>query len=125
MRKTSDFSKIGLSEMIKTETEVLYIMATYENQKAWRDIQEFLPAQLHYTESYHPTEEIWNWKGNKVHLDTFRNPDAPAKVICFHGVGTNGRQISMIIGGPLAKDGFETITVDMPPMASQKSILIC
>jgi hypothetical protein len=46
MRKTSDFSKIGLSEMIKTETEVLYIMATYENQKAWRDIQEFLPAQL-------------------------------------------------------------------------------
>ena len=89
-------------------------MTTYENQKAWRDIQEFLPAQLHYTESYHPTEEIWNWKGNKVHLDTFRNPDAPAKVICFHGVGTNGRQISMIIGGPLAKDGFETITVDMP-----------
>ena len=46
MRKTSDFSKIGLSEMIKTETEVLYIMATYENQKAWRAIQEFLPAQL-------------------------------------------------------------------------------
>lgn len=89
-------------------------MATYKDQKAWKDIQAFLPVQLHYTENYYPTEEIWDWKGNKVHLDTFRNSEAPAKVICFHGVGTNGRQISMIIGGPLARDGFETITVDMP-----------
>ena len=89
-------------------------MATYQNQKAWRDVQAFLPAQLHYTETYQPKEEIWNWKGNKVHLDTFRNPNAPAKIICFHGVGTNGRQISMIMGGPLPREGFETITVDMP-----------
>lgn len=89
-------------------------MATYNNQKTWKEIQEFLPAQLHFTENYHPTEEIWNWKGNKVHLDTFRNPNAPAKIICFHGVGTNGRQISMIFSGPMAREGFETITVDMP-----------
>ncbi len=89
-------------------------MATYTGQRAWKEIERFLPEQLHYTETYKPTEEIWNWKGNKVHLDTFRNANAPAKIICFHGVGTNGRQISMIIGGPLARDGFETITVDMP-----------
>ncbi|MDO5519329.1 MAG: alpha/beta hydrolase [bacterium] len=89
-------------------------MATYTNQQAWKDIQEFLPMQLHFTNQYHPTEEIWNWKENKIHLDTFRNPSAVAKVICFHGVGTNGRQISMIFGGPLSRDGFETITVDMP-----------
>ena len=81
---------------------------------SWKDIEAFLPEQLHYTETYQPTEEVWEWKGNKVHLDTFRNPDAPAKIICFHGVGTNGRQIAMILGGPLARDGFETITVDMP-----------
>ncbi len=89
-------------------------MATYTGQRAWKEIEGFLPEQLHYTETYKPTEEIWNWKGNKVHLDTFRNANAPAKIICFHGVGTNGRQISMIIGGPLARYGFETITVDMP-----------
>ena len=89
-------------------------MVTYQNQKAWEDVQAFLPEQLHYTDTYKPTEEVWEWKGNKVHLDTFRNPDAPAKIICFHGVGTNGRQISMILGGPLAREGYETITVDMP-----------
>lgn len=89
-------------------------MATYTNQKAWKEIQGFLPVQLHFTKQYHPKEETWNWKGNKIHLDTFRNPNATAKIICFHGVGTNGRQISMIMGGPLSKCGFETITVDMP-----------
>ncbi len=89
-------------------------MATYTQQKAWKDVQAFLPAQLHFTDTWQPKEEIWNWKGNKVHLDTFRNPNAPAKIICFHGVGTNGRQISMIFSGPMAREGFETITVDMP-----------
>lgn len=44
--------------------------------------------------SYRPEEQWQNWKGNKVHLDTFRNQQAKAKVILFHGVGTNGRQMS-------------------------------
>lgn len=89
-------------------------MTTYENQNAWRAVESFLPAEYHYTKQYHPVEEQWDWRGNNVHLDTFRNPNAKAKIIMFHGVGTNGRQISMIIGGPLAKDGYETIAVDMP-----------
>lgn len=89
-------------------------MTTYDKQQAWRDVQSFLPNQYHYTDNYKPTEEQWNWRGNSVHLDTFRNPEAPAKIIQFHGVGTNGRQISMIVGGPLALDGYETIAVDMP-----------
>lgn len=87
---------------------------TYNNQKAWKEIEKFLPPEYHFRGEYQPAEELWNWKGNKVHLDTFRNPDAEAKMICFHGVGTNGRQISLIIGGPLAKEGVETISVDMP-----------
>ena len=86
----------------------------YSEQKAWREIEKFLPEKLHFTEDYYPKEEWWDWKGNKIHLDTFRNPKAKAKIILFHGVGTNGRQMSMIIGGPLAKDGFETIAIDMP-----------
>lgn len=80
----------------------------------WKEIQEHLPKKFHFTESYHPTEQWWDWKGHKVHLDCFRNPNAKAKVILLHGVGTNGRQMSMILGGPLSKDGFETIAIDMP-----------
>ena len=87
---------------------------SYNNQKSWKEIQSFLPQNLHFTSTYKPDEEWWNWKGNKVHLDTFRNKNAKAKVILFHGVGTNGRQMSTIIGGPLSKDGFEVIAIDMP-----------
>ncbi|WMT38846.1 alpha/beta hydrolase [Paenibacillus sp. D2_2] len=87
---------------------------TYSTQKEWQEIQNHLPRKYHFTQSYHPTEEWWNWKGHKVHLDCFRNKKAPVKVILLHGVGTNGRQMSMILGGPLSKDGFETIAIDMP-----------
>lgn len=86
----------------------------YSEQKSWKELEKFLPQKLHFNSNYHPEEEWWNWKGNNVHLDTFRNTKAKAKVILFHGVGTNGRQLSSIIGGPLSKDGFEVIAIDMP-----------
>lgn len=86
----------------------------YSEQKQWKKIADYLPQEYAFTEDYHPEEEWWDWKGNRIHLDTFRNPDAKAKVILFHGVGTNGRQMSTIIGGPLSKDGFEIIAIDMP-----------
>ncbi len=86
----------------------------YADQQAWRDIQAHLPEKLHFTSDYAPTEEWWPCQGHRVHLDRFRNPDAPVRVIQFHGVGTNGRQMSMICGGPLWKLGYETVAIDMP-----------
>lgn len=32
----------------------------------------------------------------------------------MHGVGTNGRQLSLILGHPLAQAGYETIALDLP-----------
>ena len=86
----------------------------YENQSNWKEIQSFLPKEYQLTEDTMPVEEYWEWKGNKIHLDIYRNPNAKAKVILFHGVGTNGRQMTTIIGHPLALDGFEVIAIDMP-----------
>ncbi len=87
---------------------------SYENQNNWKEIQGFLPKEYQLTPETMPVEEYWDWKGNKIHLDIYRNPDAKAKVILFHGVGTNGRQMTTIIGHPLAEDGFEVIAIDMP-----------
>lgn len=89
-------------------------MMTYTNQKAWKEIETHLPEKFHFNENYKPEEEWWNWKGHRVHLDTFRNKNADAKIILLHGVGTNGRQLSLIAGGPLAKLDYETIAIDMP-----------
>jgi alpha-beta hydrolase superfamily lysophospholipase len=89
-------------------------MTTYAEQQNWRQIQSFLPAQYQLGPGQEPAEEWWSWHGHRLHLDCYRNPDAPLKVILFHGVGTNGRQMSTILGAPLARRGFETIAVDMP-----------
>ncbi|MFB7452205.1 alpha/beta hydrolase [Streptomyces sp. NPDC056194] len=84
--------------------------ASYRDQQAWRESQEFLSARLRLTDATAPREEFWNWRGHRVHLD--RYPAAKAKVVPHHGVGTNGRQMSLILGAPPAKRGFETVALD-------------
>ncbi len=86
----------------------------YATQPIWRELQSFLPEHYQLTPKTEPTEEWWQHRGHRIHLDTYRNPDAPAKVILLHGVGTNGRQMTTILGRPLAERGFETIAIDMP-----------
>ncbi|MCF8610298.1 alpha/beta fold hydrolase [Gordonia sp. HY285] len=87
---------------------------SYADQPEWRTIADFLPNKYRLTDETVPDEEWWEHDGHHIHLDTYRNPDAAVKVIAFHGVGTNGRQMSTILGRPLAERGFETIAIDMP-----------
>jgi alpha-beta hydrolase superfamily lysophospholipase len=87
---------------------------TYATQPVWKEMQDFLPPEFRIQAAHEPTEEWWDWKGHKIHLDTYRNPEARIKVILFHGVGTNGRQMSMVLGAPLARRGYESIAIDMP-----------
>jgi alpha-beta hydrolase superfamily lysophospholipase len=87
---------------------------SYADQPQWRTIQDFLPEKYRLTPEREPAEEWWEHRGHRIHLDTYRNPDAAVRVILFHGVGTNGRQMSTILGRPLADRGFETIAIDMP-----------
>ena len=94
--------------MSKHNTDVIY----YRDQHAWRDLQEYLPERLRLTDATAPAEEFWEHRGHRVHLDRYANPDAPAKIMLHHGVGTNGRQMSLIVGAPLAQRGFETVALD-------------
>ncbi|MGT2509842.1 alpha/beta hydrolase [Cupriavidus basilensis] len=89
-------------------------MTTYAQQSSWREIQGFLPTQFQLQPGKEPQEEWWTWGKHHIHLDCYRNPAAPLKVILLHGVGTNGRQMSTILGAPLAHLGLETIAIDMP-----------
>ncbi len=92
----------------------------YKTQSNWREIQAFLPKEYQLEASHLPSEEWWLWHGHQIHLDCFRNPRAAVKVILFHGVGTNGRQMSTILGSPLFLRGFETIAIDMPEYGMTK-----
>ncbi|MEU6577486.1 alpha/beta hydrolase [Streptomyces sp. NPDC046805] len=84
----------------------------YRGQRAWRELQQSLPERLRLTDTTVPEEEFWDWHGHRVHLDRYPNPAAKAKVVLHHGVGTNGRQMSLILGAPLAARGFETVALD-------------
>lgn len=97
-----------------TSPDLAAMPDTYASQTVWRDMQKFLPPDFQWKDDQLPREEWWSWHGHRLHLDTYRNPRASVKVILFHGVGTNGRQMSMILGEQLARRGYETIAVDMP-----------
>lgn len=89
-------------------------LPNYSSQEDWKDIQEFLPKRLRFDDVYNPEESWWQWRGHDVHLDRFDNSSAPALVILLHGVGTNGRQMSLVAGGPLARQGFAVVAIDLP-----------
>lgn len=91
-----------------------HMSGLYQNQSTWKEIQTFLPESMRFNEGFAPKEEFWSWRGHRVHLDRFERPDAKLKIILLHGVGTNGRQMSLIVGGPMWKRGYETVAVDLP-----------
>lgn len=104
----------NLNSPVFAQQEAVNTTISYSQQKAWTEIQKFLPLKFHLPSTQLPTEEWWNWQGHNIHLDTYRNPNAKVKVILFHGVGTNGRQMTMILGKPLADRQYETIAIDLP-----------
>ncbi|WP_410209291.1 alpha/beta hydrolase [Aquirhabdus sp.] len=87
---------------------------SYHQQAAWQEIQQFLPERLQLDLGNLPLERIWEWQGHQVHLDRYLNPSSKVRVILLHGVGTNGRQMSLIVGAPLARHGYETVAIDLP-----------
>jgi alpha-beta hydrolase superfamily lysophospholipase len=103
-----------ISPAFSQQTTIRDTPMGYQDQIAWQKIEQFLPLEFHIPKNQLPQEEWWAWHNNNIHLDTYRNPNAKIKVILFHGVGTNGRQMSMILGKPLSDLGYETIAIDMP-----------
>jgi alpha-beta hydrolase superfamily lysophospholipase len=89
-------------------------LPTYETQSTWKELQKFLPESIQFDAEHKPVEEWWENHGRTIHLDRWRNPDAKIRVVMHHGVGTNGRQMSLILGISLLKAGFEAVAIDMP-----------
>lgn len=87
---------------------------SYAEQNAWKQLQTRLPDGYQLTAENSPQEYFWSWNNHQVHVDSYPRPQSTAKVILLHGVGTNGRQMSLILGHPLAQAGYETMTLDLP-----------
>lgn len=87
---------------------------SYVQQDAWKQLQQHLPVEYRLNSTNSPKEYFFDWNKYNVHVDHYPMPSASAKVILLHGVGTNGRQMTLILGHPLAQAGFETFALDLP-----------
>ncbi len=84
----------------------------YRHQRAWRDFQTFLPERLRLDVHDEPEEAHWEWEGHRVHIDRYRSTLSRVRIVLHHGVGTNGRQLSLILGAPLAELGYDVSSID-------------
>lgn len=74
-------------------------MKTYaQDNEAWKQVNALLPESFQIKADNLPHEEIWEWNGNKMHIDRYSNPESEYRLFLHHGVGTNGRQLMMILG---------------------------
>lgn len=88
---------------------------SYSQDDTWKKLQAYLPKKYQMNLAEEPQESVWQWHEDQIHVERYSNPNASAKVILLHGVGTNSRQLSLIVGRPLSQAGFETIGLDLPP----------
>ena len=86
---------------------------TYNDQPYWRTIHHHLPSRLHLAGDALPQEEQWSWRGHAIHVDRYPRPAASVKLLQLHGVGTNGRMMTTIVGAPLRDRGVEPISIDL------------
>ena len=89
-------------------------MKMYETSTIWKQINEFLPDDIGITDEVMPTESSFAWRNSTIHVERFENPKSKVRILMHHGVGTNGRLLSMITGAPLARMGYEVTAIDMP-----------
>jgi alpha-beta hydrolase superfamily lysophospholipase len=89
-------------------------MNTYESDDTWKAINNMMPRDIGINSDIKPIESYFPWRNSRIHIERFENPASKVKVIMHHGVGTNGRLLSMSTGAALARQGLEVIAVDMP-----------
>lgn len=77
-------------------------------------MKNYSRKEMRLNEACRPSEEMYKWRSSALHVDRFANLEARTKVIFHHGVGTNGRLLSLIVGAPLFRRGFEVVSIDMP-----------
>lgn len=88
-------------------------MDSYKSDSIWVNIQNYLPLSNRLTESVMPEEYYVTFDDSEIHIDHYQPAVSRGRVIIFHGVGGNGRLLSLL-AVPLMKHGFEVICPDLP-----------
>ena len=88
-------------------------MDSYQNDRTWLKVQEYLPPHNRLEKAELPEEYYLTIDTMEIHIDHYKVASPKGRVILFHGVGGNGRMLSAL-ALPLMKNGFEVICPDLP-----------
>ncbi len=86
---------------------------TYKEEKAWKEIQSYLPEENRLNDDTIPEEMYMKIEECDVHIDRYIHENPKGIVVLFHGVGGNGRLLEFI-ALPLWRSGYEVICPDLP-----------
>lgn len=86
---------------------------TYKEEKAWKEIQSYLPEENRLNDDTIPEEMYMKIEECDVHIDRYVHENPKGIVVLFHGVGGNGRLLEFI-ALPLWRAGYEVICPDLP-----------
>ena len=64
---------------------------TYKEEKAWKEIQSYLPEENRLNDDTLPEEMYMKIEEYDVHIDRYVHENPKGIVVLFHGVGGNGR----------------------------------
>ena len=107
-------NSLNAAALLAPDEEPLHTMNTYESDDTWKAINQLMPRDTRIDSDVKPIESQFPWRNSRIHIERFENPASKVKVIMHHGVGTNGRLLSLSTGAALARQGLEVIAVDMP-----------
>ena len=88
-------------------------MDSYQNDRTWLKVQEYLPPHNRLEKAELPEEYYLTIDTMEIHIDHYKVASPKGRVICFHGVGGNGRMLSAL-ALPFMRNGFEVICPDLP-----------
>jgi len=86
---------------------------TYNEEKAWKEIQSYLPETNQLRDDILPKEVYLKSGDYDIHIDRYIQETPKGVVVLFHGVGGNGRLLEFI-ALPLWRSGYEVICPDLP-----------
>ena len=94
---------------------------SYNAHPIWQDINNCFPSNFRIPDNQQPVELSFEWRGCSIHVDRYASARSPVRLILHHGLGTNARLMTIILGHGLHRMGYDVSAIDMPYVGATRT----